>query len=137
MKRRYMLDTNICIYIAKQQPPEVKARFEGLKPGQLVLSAITYGELYYGACKSSQRAKALAQLEELVQDIPVENLDAKVARAYGKIRAALEENGRVIGNNDLWIGAHALALEVTLATNNEREFNRIAGLSVENWARRA
>ena len=87
--------------------------------------------------QSSQRAKALAQLEELVQDIPVENLDATVARAYGKIRAALEESGRVIGNNDLWIGAHALALDVTLATNNEREFNRIAGLSVENWARRA
>jgi len=137
MKRRYLLDTNICIYIAKQQPPEVKARFERLKPGQLVMSAVTYGELYYGACKRSQRAKALAQLEELVQDIPVENLDATVARAYGKIRTVLEENGRVIGNNDLWIGAHALALELTLATNNEREFNRIAGLSVENWARRA
>jgi tRNA(fMet)-specific endonuclease VapC len=64
VKRRYMLDTNICIYIAKHQPSEVKARFERLKPGQLVMSAITYGELYYGACKSSQRAKALTQLGE-------------------------------------------------------------------------
>ena len=130
-----MLDTNICIYIAKHQPPEVKTRFERLKPGQLVMSAITYGELYYGACKSSQRAKAFTQLEELIQDIPIENLDSTVARAYGEVRATLEKEGRLIGNNDLWIGAHALALDVTLATNNEREFKRIAGLSLENWTK--
>ncbi len=99
------------------------------------MSAITYGELYYGAFKSTQRAKALTHLEELVQDIPVENLDLAVARAYGEIRAMLEERGRLIGNNDLWIGAHAMVLDVTLATNNEREFKRIAGLSVENWAK--
>ena len=135
MKPRYMLDTNICIYIAKHQPPEVKARFERLKPGQLVMSAITYGELYYGACKSSQRARALTQIEELVQDIPVENLDLITARVYGEIRATLEGQRRPIGNNDLWIGAHAMALDVTLATNNEREFKRIAGLSVENWTK--
>jgi tRNA(fMet)-specific endonuclease VapC len=130
-----MLDTNICIYIAKHQPSEVKARFERLEPGRLVMSVITYGELYYGACKSSQRAKALTQLNELVQDIPVENLDSAVAKAYGEIRATLEKQGRLIGNNDLWIGAHALALDVTLATNNEREFKRISGLSVENWTK--
>ena len=130
-----MLDTNICIYIAKHQPPEVKAHFERLKPGQLVMSAITYGELYYGACKSSQRARALTQIEELVHDIPVENLDVITARVYGEIRATLEGQGRLIGNNDLWIGAHAMALDVTLATNNEREFKRIAGLSVENWTK--
>jgi tRNA(fMet)-specific endonuclease VapC len=99
------------------------------------MSAITYGELSYGTCKSIQRAKALTQLEELVQDIPVENLDSTVARAYGEIRANLEQQGRLIGNNDLWIGAHAVALNVTLATNNEREFRRIAGLSVENWTK--
>ncbi|MGA8222448.1 MAG: type II toxin-antitoxin system VapC family toxin [Candidatus Acidiferrales bacterium] len=135
MKPRYMLDTNICIYTAKHQPPEVKARFERLTPGQLVMSSITYGELYYGASKSNQRTRALAQLEELVQDIPVEHLDSKAAQAYGEIRAALEKQGRLIGNNDLWIGAHARALDVTLATNNEREFKRIAGLSVENWTK--
>jgi tRNA(fMet)-specific endonuclease VapC len=135
MKTRYMLDTNICIYIAKHQPPEVKARFERLKPGQLVMSAITYGELYYGANKSNQRTRALAQLDELIQDIPVENLTSTAAEAYGEIRATLEKQGRLIGNNDLWIGAHAKALEVTLATNNEREFKRIAGLSVENWTK--
>lgn len=135
MKPRYMLDTNICIYIAKHHPPEVKTRFEQLRPGQLVMSVITYGELYYGASKSTQRMKALTQLEGLVQDIPIEDLNSTVAQAYGEIRATLEKQGRLIGNNDLWIGAHAMALDVTLATNNEREFRRIAGLSVENWTK--
>jgi len=128
-----MLDTNICIYIAKEHPPEVKAHFERLKPGQLVMSAITYGELSYGASKSSQKAKALAQLEELIQDIPAVDLDSRTGQVYGEIRAALEQQGRLIGNNDLWIGAHALAMNLTLVTNNEREFKRIPGLSVENW----
>ena len=130
-----MLDTNICIYIAKHQPPKVKAHFDRLKPGQLVMSAITYGELYYGASKSNQRARALTLIEELVQDIPVEDLNSMAAKAYGEIRASLEKQGRLIGNNDLWIGAHAMALDVTLATNNEREFKRIPGLSVENWTK--
>lgn len=133
MKPRYMLDTNICIYIAKEHPQEVKAHFERLKPGQLVMSAITYGELSYGASKSSQKAKALAQLEELIQDIPAVDLDSRAGQVYGEIRAALEQQGRLIGNNDLWIGAHALAMNLTLVTNNEREFKRIPGLSVENW----
>ena len=135
MKQRYMLDTNICIYIAKHQPPEVRGRFEQLKPGQLVISAITYGELCYGANKSNQRLSALAQLEQLIQDVEVESLDSKAAQAYGEIRATLEKQGRLIGNNDLWIAAHALSLDVILATNNEREFRRIAGLSVENWTK--
>jgi tRNA(fMet)-specific endonuclease VapC len=128
-----MLDTNICIYIAKHHPPEVKARFERLKPGQVVMSAITYGELCYGASKSTQSARALTLLEELVQDIPVENLGLTVGQVYGRIRASLEREGQLIGNNDLWIGAHAMELNLTLATNNEREFKRIPGLSIENW----
>ena len=135
MRRRYMLDTDICIYLAKNQHPQVTARFERLKPEQLVMSAITYGELQYGANKSYQRSRALSQLAELIQYIPVESLTSSAARAYGEIRATLERQGRMIGNNDLWIGAHAMALEVTLATNNEREFKRIAGLSVENWTK--
>jgi tRNA(fMet)-specific endonuclease VapC len=130
-----MLDTSMCIYIAKHRPPEVRDRFERLKPGQLIMSAITYGELCYGASKSSQQAKVLAQLQALVQDVPVEELDSRAAEAYGQIRATLEKEGRVIGNNDLWIGAHALALNLTIATNNEREFQRIPGLSLENWTK--
>jgi tRNA(fMet)-specific endonuclease VapC len=135
MKPRYMLDANICIYIAKHQPPEARAHFERLKPGQLVMSAITYGELCYGASKSTERARALAQIEELTQLIPVESPGPKAAQTYGEIRSRLEKEGRPIGNNDLWIGAHAMVLDVTLATNNEREFKRIPGLRVENWVK--
>ncbi len=130
-----MLDTDLCIYLAKNQHPRVAARFERLKPGQLVMSAITYGELQHGANKSYQRSRTLSQLAELIQYIPVESLSSAVAQAYGEIRATLEKQGPMIGNNDLWIGAHAMALDVTLATNNEREFKRIAGLSVENWTK--
>jgi tRNA(fMet)-specific endonuclease VapC len=130
-----MLDTDICIYISKRRPPEVKQRFERLKPGQVVMSVITYGELYYGATKSNHKAKALAELDATIRDIPVEDLTSVVSQAYGTIRAALERQGRVIGNNDLWIAAHAKALNITLATNNERESLRVTGLSVENWAK--
>jgi tRNA(fMet)-specific endonuclease VapC len=130
-----MLDTDICIYISKHNPPGAKAQFDRLKPGQIVMSVITYGELYFGASKSSQKAKALAHLAGMAQDIPVEYLDSTASEAYGKIRAELEAQGRVIGSNDLWIAAHALALGVTLATNNEREFLRVVGLSVENWTK--
>jgi len=135
VKPQFMLDTNICIYIAKHHPPEVKARFDHLKPGELVMSAITFGELSYGASKSVQRTKALALLAEFVQDIPVEPLSQAVGHTYGEIRASLEKQGRVIGNNDLWIAAHALTMGITLATNNEREFRRIVELSVENWTK--
>ena len=134
MTARYMLDTNICIYIANQRPRAVKARFERLKAGQVVMSTITYGELCYGAAKSTQSSKAFAQLRELVQDVPVAALDADAGQVYGEIRRKLEEQGRLIGNNDLWIAAHAFALDLTLVTNNEREFKRISGLAVENWA---
>jgi tRNA(fMet)-specific endonuclease VapC len=130
-----MLDTDICIYISKRRPSEVKARFERLKPGQMIMSVITYGELYFGASKSNQSAMALAQLAEMVQDVPVEDLKSTASETYGKIRAALEAQGRVIGNNDIWIAAHAMAMDVTLATNNDREFLRVTGLSVENWTK--
>jgi tRNA(fMet)-specific endonuclease VapC len=135
MRRRYMLDTDICIYLAKNRHSQTTARFERLKPDQPVMSAITYGELQLGANKSSRRDQTLSQLADLIQYIPVENLTPAAAKAYGKIRAELEAQGRLIGSNDLWIAAHAMALDVTLATNNEREFLRVIGLSVENWTK--
>jgi len=135
MNTRYMLDTDICIYIAKRRPPEIRTRFERLKPGQMVMSVITYGELYYGASKSNQRVKALAELDTAIRDIPVEDLTRTVSEAYGIIRAALEKQGRVIGNNDLWIAAHAMSQGFVLATNNDREFLRVPGLLVENWTK--
>ena len=133
--RRYMLDTDICIYLAKNRHPQVTARFERMRPEQLVMSAITYGELQFGANKISQRERTLSQLARLIQYVPVESLSPAAAEAYGEIRALLEMQGSVIGNNDLWIAAHAVTLNVTLATNNDREFDRIPGLTVENWTK--
>jgi tRNA(fMet)-specific endonuclease VapC len=99
------------------------------------MSVITYGELFYGASKSNQKAKALAELNTTIRGIPVEDLTSTAAEAYGIIRAALEKQGQAIGNNDMWIAAHAMSLGVTLASNNDREFLRVTGLSVENWTK--
>src|ERR1700735_1687347 len=128
MPARFLLDTNICIYIRRRRPPAVMARFERLKPGEAVLSVITYGELLYGAEKSTQRAQSLRMLEELAAMMPVMPLPPEAGQSYGAIRAVLESKGEIIGNNDLWIAAHAKTAGLTLVTNNEREFNRIAGL---------
>jgi tRNA(fMet)-specific endonuclease VapC len=137
MSVRYLLDTNICIYIVKNRPEEVLERFKQLHPGEVGMSAITFGELSYGACKSRYRAEALNILYDLTSLIPVVVIGADVGERYGEIRSELEKSGRVIGNNDLWIAAHALALGVPLVTNNEREFVRVPGLAVQNWARKS
>ncbi len=133
MAGRYLLDTNICIYIKKQRPPAVLAHFEKLKAGEALLSVITYGELLYGAAKSQQRTQALNALQELTSLLPVLPLPEEAAEHYGQIRAALEAKGEIIGGNDLWIAAHAKAAGLIVVTNNEREFKRVKGLKVENW----
>ncbi|HET9086593.1 MAG TPA: type II toxin-antitoxin system VapC family toxin [Acidobacteriaceae bacterium] len=133
MTPRYVLDTNICIYIRRHQPPQVLARFQRLKPGEAVVSVITGGELLYGAEKSQHRARAMQQLEELFTFIPVMPLPTAAAHTYGSMRKQLETRGEMIGNNDLWIAAHAKAAELILVTNNEREFKRVPGLKVQNW----
>lgn len=130
---RYLLDTNICIYIARERPPSVAKRFAKLAAGTVGMSLITFGELRFGAEKSNQRANALATLARLQELIPVIALDALVGENYGAVRAHLERAGTPIGNNDLWIAAHALALGVTLVTNNTREFQRVPKLKVANW----
>ena len=134
MDPRYLLDTNLCIYIRQNRPEEVLRRFRKLRPGEAVLSVITYGELLYGATKSSQRAGAVARLQELVNLLPAISLPETAAQSYGTIRAELESNGEMIGNNDLWIAAHAISAGLTLVTNNEKEFSRVRGLKVQNWA---
>src|SRR5687768_8008743 len=135
MAARFLLDTNICIYIRQRRPPEVLARFERLNAGEAALSVITYGELLYGAAKSRQHQAAAARLEELVAFLPVLLLPERAAHEYGEIRATLEARGETIGGNDLWIAAHARAADLVLVTNNEREFKRVPGLKVQNWAR--
>ncbi|RSZ29569.1 type II toxin-antitoxin system VapC family toxin [Variovorax beijingensis] len=134
MAIRYLLDTNICIYIAKHNPAAVRARFEQLSADILAISVITLGELQHGAEKSQARSKALAALKQLQSVIQVQPVTEAVAQHYGQIRSALERKGRPIGNNDLWIAAHARAEGWVLVTNNEREFSRVEGLEVENWA---
>jgi tRNA(fMet)-specific endonuclease VapC len=135
MEPRYLLDTTICIYIRQNRPEQVLRRFRKLRPGEAALSVITYGELLYGAAKSTQMAAAVERLRELVQLVPALPLPEAAAESYGTIRADLESKGEMIGNNDLWIAAHALASGLTLVTNNEQEFRRVRGLRLQNWAR--
>lgn len=133
MPARYLLDTNILIYIRQRRPPSVLERFARLTPGDACLSTITYGELLYGVTKSRERTRAETTLKALIELLPVLPLPVDAGAAYGDIRAALEAKGQKIGNNDLWIAAHARAEGLTLVTNNTREFDRVAGLKVENW----
>jgi len=134
MPPRYLLDTNICIYIQRRKPGKVLVRFQNLEPGDAAISVITWGELLYGAEKSRQREGALRLLEEFRGLVPVLPMPENAGEAYGAIRASLESMGEPIGNNDLWIAAHAAAAGLTVVTNNEREFRRVPGLNIENWA---
>ena len=136
MSMRYMLDTYMCIYLRQNRPPEVTARFRQMQHGDAVLSVITYGELLYGAERSQQRTRALESLARLVSLLPVLPLSEEAASAYGEIRATLEKRGQMIGGNDLWIATHAKSAGLTLVTNNEREFKRVPGLKLQNWASR-
>lgn len=131
---RYLLDTSICIYIAKQKPMGVLARLQQLHPGEVGMSIITFLELVYGACKSQQQAANLQRIEDLERLIPVLPLDTTVSRHCGQMRADLERKGSPIGAYDLLIAAHALSQNLVLVTNNVREFRRVAGLRIENWA---
>jgi tRNA(fMet)-specific endonuclease VapC len=133
MAVRYLLDTNICIYIQRQKPQEVLRRFQQLNPGDAAISVITWGELLYGAEKSRQRKRALHLLEEFRSLVPVLPMPESAGETYGAIRASLESKGEPIGNNDLWIAAHAASASLTIVTNNEREFNRVPSLKIQNW----
>ena len=137
METRFLLDTNTLIYIRRHRPASVLARFQKLSYGEAAFSVITFGELAYGAAKSVRRSEALAQLDELRSALPIIALPETAAEIYGAIRADLEDlegRGQQIGSNDLWIAAHALAANLILVTNNEREFSRVKGLTVQNWA---
>ena len=133
MACRYLLDTNICIYIAKHRPPEVLRRFEVLQVGDVAMSFITFGELKYGAEKSNNSKRAHSKLDRLVELIPLLSIPQGAAMHYGRIRKELERAGRPIGANNLWIAAHALAEKLILVSNNTKEFQRVSKLSLENW----
>lgn len=130
---RYMLDTDICIYIANQKPRSVQKKLSKLASGDACLSAITFAELRYGAEKSKRREENFKALDLLGASIPVEPFSESAAKEYGKIRADLERKGQLIGGNDLLIAAHAKAMGLIIVTNNTREFKRVVGLTVELW----
>jgi len=129
---KYMLDTNIVIYVLKRRPAEVRDKFNS-HAEQLCISTITLAELYYGAEKSSQAGHNMRRIEDFASRLIVLPYDAKAASHYGDIRAALEADGNVIGVNDLHIAGHARSEGLTLVTNSEREFSRVKALRVENW----
>jgi tRNA(fMet)-specific endonuclease VapC len=128
-----LLDTNICIYIARSHPATVGRRFSRAAPGSLGISIITWGELCFGAAKSNDAERAYSLLEQFARVVEVVALPAAAGPHYGELRAVLQKAGTPIGNNDLWIAAHALSLGVPLVSNNLREFERVPGLKLENW----
>lgn len=128
-----LLDTNICIYIARKHPASVGRRFARAAAGSLGISVITWGELCFGAGNSSDPARAHELLQRFARAVEVLPMPVEAGRHYGEIRASLRKSGTPIGNNDLWIAAHALALGVPLVSNNLREFERVPGLKFENW----
>ena len=129
---RYMLDTNICIYVMKNYPAELRERFNQLAE-QLCISSITLGELHYGAEKSARRFDNLQAIEHFCARLEVLSFSAIAAAHYGQIRAELERAGRPAGSHDMMIGGHARSEGLVLVTNNIREFERMTGLQVENW----
>ncbi|WP_254966435.1 type II toxin-antitoxin system VapC family toxin [Cyanobium sp. CH-040] len=129
---RYLLDTNICIYLMKHQPPEVAERFARCRVGEVLISAITAAELEFGVVASGPDEQRNRQaLDRFLQEVPVAAFDAASARAYGLVRWATRERRR--DALDKLIAAHALALGVTLVTNNPADFSAYPGLAIENW----
>jgi len=131
---RYMLDTNICIYLIKKKPSSVVDRFMALEPGEICISSIVYSELVFGVEKSDYRARNRRALTMFLALIPIVDYGISAAECYGRIRADLENKGTPIGNMDTMIAAHAMAEGCVLVSNNLREFDRIEGLKTENWA---
>jgi tRNA(fMet)-specific endonuclease VapC len=128
---RYMLDTNMCIYLMKNQPEAVAQRFAQCYVGDVVMSAITYAELEYGVAVSANPKREKANLAALIDDIPVAPFDTAAGSAYGPVRLATRDSRQ--DQLDKLIAAHALALDVTLVTNNLKDFVRYPGVRAENW----
>ena len=132
---KFMLDTNICIYLIKQKPEKVLRRFKDHSIGDIGISSITLAELRFGVEKSQQIQNNRQALEEFILPLEIADFDEKAAVIYGAVRgAALEKAGTPVGSMDMLIGAHALSLDLTLVTNNVREFKQIKNLNVVDWS---
>jgi tRNA(fMet)-specific endonuclease VapC len=130
---KLLLDTNICIFIIKQQPATVLKHFLEHQVGDIGISSITLSELRYGVAKSNHREKNSNALDEFIIPLEVVSFDEGAAHIYGEIRATLEKAGTPIGSMDMLIAAHAISLGIPLVTNNTREFVRIPALNVIDW----
>jgi tRNA(fMet)-specific endonuclease VapC len=130
---KLMLDTNICIYIIKQQPANVLKHFLEYKVGDIGISTITLSELRYGVAKSTHHEKNTKALDEFTIPLEIVSFDEDATHVYGDIRANLEKAGMPIGAMDMLIAAHAISLGIPLVTNNAREFVRIPALNIIDW----
>ncbi len=131
---KYLLDTNICIYLINRKPPQVLRHFQKHTPGDIGVSSITVAELQFGVQKSRYPEQNRNALELFLLPLLIADFDTQAAVIYGNLRATLEKAGTPIGALDTLIAAHALSLDATLVTNNIREFSRVSGLSLEDWA---
>lgn len=129
---KYLLDTNICIYIINERPKQVQERFRRLALNEVGVSSVTAAELAFGVAKTRSMRNRRA-LEAFLLPLAVPPFDLTAAFAYGDLRAELERRGEPVGPLDLQIAAHALSLDAILVTNNEREFRKVPGLKIENW----
>lgn len=131
---KYMLDTSICIYIIKQKPEKVLRHFKSHSIGDIGISSITLAELRFGVEKSQQIQNNRQALEEFILPLEIADFDEKAAVIYGAVRAVLEKAGTPVGDMDMLIGAHALSLDLTLVTNNVREFKQVKNLKIADWS---
>lgn len=131
---KYMLDTNIVIYVLNRKPIEVLDIFNKYAD-QMCISSITLSELFHGAEKSAKQEHNFRRIEDFISRLEVLPYDNRASSHYGNIRADLERKGKIIGVNDLHITGHARSLSLILVTNNTKEFERIEGLRLENWIR--
>ena len=132
---KYLLDTNICIYIMNERPVRVIKKFKKLELGEVGISTITVSELQYGVMKSTYRKENQQRFYQFIAPLEILAYDEMAAGVYGNIRFQLEKNGQPIGPLDLLIAAHALSQNLILVTNNDKEFKRIRSLKVENWTK--
>ena len=130
---RYMLDTNICVYLIRKKPRDIRTKFEQYPITDFGISTITLAELTYGVAKSRATAQNRAALDQFLIPLTILDFDTAASTQYGVVRTALEALGLPIGAMDLLIAAHALSQNLTVVTNNVREFRQVPGLQVEEW----
>ncbi|MDY7032211.1 MAG: type II toxin-antitoxin system VapC family toxin [Thermodesulfobacteriota bacterium] len=132
---KYMLDTNICIYIIRKKPKDVIEKFRQTQISQIGISSITLSEIEYGVVKSSKPGQNQLALTQFLAPIEILPYGDEAAKPYGSIRAFLEKQGSPIGSLDMLIAAHALSTDCILVTNNEEEFSRVPNLNIDNWVK--